>query len=139
MNYWLFKSEPGAWSWDDQVKEGKRGAEWDGVRNYQAGNNMKAMKIGDKGFFYHSVNEKRIMGIVEVCKLWYLDPSDPKGKFGMVDVRAMEPFPKPVTLAEVKADERLMELPLVTNSRLSVQPVDTNSWKIICRMGGLKV
>ena len=139
MNYWLFKSEPGAWSWDDQVKEGKRGAEWDGVRNYQAGNNMKAMKIGDKGFFYHSVNEKRIMGIVEVCKLWYLDPSDPKGKFGMVDVRAMEPFPNPVTLAEVKADERLMELPLVTNSRLSVQPVDTNSWKIICRMGGLKV
>ena len=138
MNYWLFKSEPGAWSWDDQVKEGKRGAEWDGVRNYQAGNNMKAMKIGDKGF-YHSVNEKQIMGIVEVCKLWYLDPSDPKGKFGMVDVRAMEPFPKPVTLAEVKADERLMELPLVTNSRLSVQPVDTNSWKIICRMGGLKV
>ena len=139
MNYWLFKSEPGAWSWDDQVKEGKRGAEWDGVRNYQAGNNMKAMKIGDKGFFYHSVNEKQIVGIVEVCKLWYLDPSDPKGKFGMVDVRAMEPFPKPVTLAEVKADERLMELPLVTNSRLSVQPVDTNSWKIICRMGGLKV
>ena len=138
MNYWLFKSEPGAWSWDDQVKEGKRGAEWDGVRNYQAGNNMKAMKIGDKGFFYHSVNEKQIMGIVEVCKLWYLDPSDPKGKFGMVDVRAMEPFPRPVTLAEVKADERLMELPLVTNSRLSVQPVDTNSWKIICRMGGLK-
>ncbi len=139
MKYWLFKSEPGAWSWDDQVKEGKRGAEWDGVRNYQAGNNMKAMKIGDKGFFYHSVNEKQIMGIVEVCKLWYLDPSDPKGKFGMVDVRAMEPFPKPVTLAEVKADERLMELPLVTNSRLSVQPVDTNSWKIICRMGGLKI
>ena len=139
MKYWLFKSEPGAWSWDDQVKEGKRGAEWDGVRNYQAGNNMKAMKIGDKGFFYHSVNEKQIMGIVEVCKLWYLDPSDPKGKFGMVDVRAMEPFPNPVTLAEVKADERLMELPLVTNSRLSVQPVDTNSWKIICRMGGLKV
>ena len=139
MNYWLFKSEPGAWSWDDQVKEGKRGAEWDGVRNYQAGNNMKAMKIGDKGFFYHSVNEKQIMGIVEVCKLWYLDPSDPKGKFGMVDVRAMEPFPNPVTLAEVKADERLMEQPLVTNSRLSVQPVDTNSWKIICRMGGLKV
>ena len=139
MNYWLFKSEPGAWSWDDQVKEGKRGAEWDGVRNYQAGNNMKAMKIGDKGFFYHSVNEKQIMGIVEVCKLWYLDPSDPKGKFGMVVVRAMEPFPNPVTLAEVKADERLMELPLVTNSRLSVQPVDTNSWKIICRMGGLKI
>ena len=139
MAYWLFKSEPSTWGWDDQVAKGEAGEEWDGVRNYQAGNNMKAMKIGDKGFFYHSVNEKQIMGIVEVCKLWYLDPSDPKGKFGMVDVRAMEPFPRPVTLAEVKADERLMELPLVTNSRLSVQPVDTNSWKIICRMGGLKV
>ena len=137
MAYWLVKSEPNAWSWADHVKAGV--AEWDGVRNHQAGNNMRAMKIGDKGFFYHSVNEKRIMGIVEVCKLWYLDPTDPKGTFGMVDVRAMEPFPNPVTLAEVKTNERLMELPLVTNSRLSVQPVDTNSWKIICRMGGIKV
>jgi len=137
MNYWLFKSEPSAWSWDDQVKEGKMGAEWDGVRNHQAGNNMKAMKIGDMGFFYHSVNEKRIMGTIEVCKLWYLDPTDPKGKFGMVDVRAIEPLAIPVTLAEVKADERLTHLALVTNSRLSVQPVDTNSWKIICRMGGI--
>jgi len=108
------------------------------VRNHQAGNNMKAMKIGDKGFFYHSVNEKRIVGIVEVCKLWYLDPTDPKGKFGMVDVRAIEAMPKPVTLADVKADERLAEMPLVTNTRLSVQPVDPKSWKIICRMGGLK-
>jgi predicted RNA-binding protein with PUA-like domain len=139
MAYWLFKSEPGAWSWDDQVKEGEKGAEWDGVRNYQAGNNMKAMKIGDKGFFYHSVNEKCVVGIVEVCKPWYLDPSDPKGIFGMVDVRALEPLPKPVTLAEVKADERLAAMPLVSNTRLSVQPVDAKSWKIICRLGGLKV
>ena len=108
------------------------------MRNHQAGNNMKAMKIGDMGFFYHSVNEKRIMGTVEVCKLWYLDPTDPKGKFGMVDVRAIEPLATPVTLAEVKADERLTHLALVTNSRLSVQPVDFNSWKIICRMGGIK-
>ena len=138
MAYWLFKSEPGAWSWDDQVKEGKTGAEWDGVRNRQAGNNMKAMKIGDKGFFYHSVNEKCVVGIVEVCKLWYLDPTDPNGKFGMVDVRAIEALPKPVSLADVKADERLAEMPLVTNTRLSVQPVDAKSWKIICRMGGLK-
>ena len=136
MAYWLFKSEPGAWSWDDQVKKGTE--HWDGVRNHQAGNNMKAMKIGDKGFFYHSVNEKCVVGIVEVCKLWYLDPTDPNGKFGMVDVRAIEALPKPVSLADVKADERLAEMPLVTNTRLSVQPVDAKSWKIICRMGGLK-
>ena len=136
MAYWLVKSEPSAWSWDDHVKVGI--AEWDGVRNHQAGNNMKAMKIGDMGFFYHSVNEKRIMGTIEVCKLWYLDPTDPKEKFGMVDVRAIEPLATPVTLAEVKADKRLTHLALVTNSRLSVQPVDFNSWKIICRMGGIK-
>ena len=139
MAYWLFKTEPGAWSWDDQLKRGDAGEHWDGVRNHQAGNNMKAMKIGDKGFFYHSVNEKSVVGIVEVCKLWYLDPSDPKGKLGMVDIRALETFPKPVTLAEVKADERLSEMPLVINTRLSVQPVDAKSWKIICRMGGIKV
>jgi predicted RNA-binding protein with PUA-like domain len=139
MAYWLFKSEPGAWSWEDQLKEGKKGAEWDGVRNHQANNNMKEMKLGDKGFFYHSVNEKRIVGIVEVCKLWYLDPSDEKNRgFGMVDVRALETLPKPVTLADVKADERLHHLALVTNSRLSVQPVDAKAWKIICRMGDVK-
>ncbi len=138
MAYWLFKSEPGAWSWDDQVKEGKKGAEWDGVRSHQAGNNMKAMKVGDKGFFYHSVNEKQVVGIVEVCKEWYLDPSDPKGVFGMVDVRALEALPIPVTLAHIKAEERLAELALVKQSRLSVLPVDARSWKLICRMGGLK-
>jgi len=89
MAYWLFKSEPGAWSWDDQVKKGKAGEGWDGVRNHQAGNNMKAMKVGDKGFFYHSVNEKQVVGIVEVCKEWHLDPTDPSGRFGMVAIRAL--------------------------------------------------
>jgi len=138
MAYWLFKSEPGAWSWDDQVKSGKKGAEWDGVRNHQAGNNMKAMKIGDLGFFYHSVDEKRIVGIVEVCKEWYPDPSDASGRFGMVDVRAVEPMPEPVTLAQIKAEERLAELPLIKQSRLSVLPIDTKSWKLICKMGGMK-
>lgn len=139
MAYWLFKSEPGAWSWDDQVKEGAKGAEWDGVRNHQANNNMKAMKLGERAFFYHSVNEKCIVGVIEVCKLWYLDPTDAKDRgFGMVDVRAIEALPDPVSLAAVKGDERLQHLPLVTNSRLSVQPVDAKSWKILCRLGGLK-
>jgi len=138
MAYWLFKSEPGAWSWDDQVKSGRQGAEWDGVRNHQAGNNMKAMKIGDLGFFYHSVDEKRIVGIVEVCKEWYPDPSDASGRFGMVDVRAIEPMPEPVTLAQIKAEERLAELPLIKQSRLSVLPIDSKSWKLICKMGGMK-
>jgi predicted RNA-binding protein with PUA-like domain len=138
MAYWLFKTEPGAWSWDDQVKKGKVGEGWDGVRNYQAGNNMKAMKVGDKGFFYHSVNEKQVVGIVEVCQEWHLDPTDPSGRFGMVTVRAVEALPTPVTLADIKADEQLAELPLVKQSRLSVLPVDSKSWKIICRKGGLK-
>ncbi len=138
MAYWLFKSEPGAWSWDDQVKSGRKGAEWDGVRNHQANNNMKAMKKGDRGFFYHSVNEKRVVGIVEVVKEWYLDPSDESGRYGMVDVAAVEAMPEPVTLAQVKADERLAELPLIKQSRLSVMPIDARSWKLICRMGGLK-
>ena len=138
MAYWLFKTEPGAWSWDDQVKKGKVGEGWDGVRNYQAGNNMKAMKVGDKGFFYHSVNEKQVVGIVEVCQEWHLDPTDPSGRFGMVTVRAVEALPTPVTLADIKADEQLAELPLVKQSRLSVRPVDSKSWKIICRKGGLK-
>ena len=138
MAYWLFKTEPGAWSWDDQVKKGKVGEGWDGVRNYQAGNNMKVMKVGDKGFFYHSVNEKQVVGIVEVCQEWHLDPTDPSGRFGMVTVRAVEALPTPVTLVDIKADEQLAELPLVKQSRLSVLPVDSKSWKIICRKGGLK-
>lgn len=136
MNYWLVKSEPNAWSWDDHVRVGVE--PWDGVRNYQAANNMKAMEIGDKAFFYHSVKEKRIVGIVEVVKLYYPDPTDPKGRFGMVDFKAIEPVPNPVTLDDIKGDERLHELALLKQSRLSVVPIDTASWKIICGMGGVK-
>jgi predicted RNA-binding protein with PUA-like domain len=133
MAFWLMKSEPGAWSWDDQVREGT--AEWDGVRNHQASNNMKAMKRGDRAFFYHSVNEKRIVGIVEVVKEYYPDHTDPSGRFGMVDVKAVKPFAKPVTLAEIKAEQRLAELALVRQSRLSVLPVKAAEWKLICKMG----
>jgi len=133
MAFWLMKSEPGAWSWDDQVSEGS--AEWDGVRNYQAANNMKAMKLGDRAFFYHSVNEKRIAGIVEVVKEYYPDPSDASGRFGMVDVKALRPFEKPVTLAQIKAAPDLAGLALVRQSRLSVLPVSKDEWKIICKMG----
>ena len=136
MPYWLFKSEPGTWSWDDQVKEGT--AEWDGVRNYQANNNMKAMKKGDKGFFYHSVNEKQIVGIVEVAKEHYPDHTDKSGKFGMVDVKAMEPVKTPVTLADIKAEPKLADLALVKQSRLSVVPVGKNEWKLLCKMAGVK-
>lgn len=135
MNYWLIKTEPGTWSWDDQVRKGVE--HWDGVRNYQASNNMKAMKVGDRCFFYHSVNEKRIVGIVEVVKEYYPDHTDASGRFGMVDVKAVEPMPRPVTLAEIKADERLAELPLIRQSRLSVMPIDEASWRIICEMGEL--
>lgn len=136
MNYWLFKSEPGAWSWDDQVKAGAEGDCWDGVRNYQASNNMKAMKIGDRGFFYHSVNEKQVVGIVEVVREYYPDDTDASGRFGMVDVKAIRPFEKPVTLADIKAEPRLQEISLVKQSRLSVMPIDPAHWKIICKMGG---
>ena len=137
MAYWLFKSEPGAWSWDDQVKDGV--AEWDGVRNYQADNNMKAMKIGDLGFFYHSVNEKQIVGIVEVVKEHYPDPTDAKGRFGMVDVKAVKPMVEPVTLADIKAEPRLENLALVRQSRLSVVPIGDDEWQLICAMGKTEV
>lgn len=133
MAYWLMKSEPGTWSWDDQVRDGT--AEWDGVRNYQASNNLKAMKVGDRAFFYHSVNEKRVVGIVEVVKEYYPDPTDKSGRFGMVDVKAVKPFERPVSLREIKADPRLQELPLIRQSRLSVMPIDAESWRIICEMG----
>lgn len=135
MSYWLFKSEPGTWSWDDQVKKGEVGEGWDGVRNYQASNNMKAMKIGDRGFFYHSVNEKQIVGIVEVCAEYHPDHTDASGRFGMVDVKAVRPFKRPVTLAEIKAEERLSDFGLVRQSRLSVVPVSDAQWKLICKMG----
>jgi len=130
------KSEPGTWSWDDQVKDGT--AEWDGVRNYQASNNMKAMKLGDRAFFYHSVNEKQVVGIVEVVKEYYPDPTDARGRFGMVAVKTLKPVPNPVTLADIKGDPRLAELPLLKQSRLSVMPIDAKSWKIICAMGGVE-
>ena len=133
MAYWLVKSEPGTWSWDDQVKAKVTG--WDGVRNYQAANNMKAMALGDLCFFYHSVNEKQIVGIVEVVKLYRPDPSDASGRFGMVDVKAVKPFVRPVTLAEIKAEPRLQDLALVRQSRLSVLPVGKEEWALICKMG----
>ncbi len=135
MNYWLFKSEPGAWSWDDQVKAGDNGDSWDGVRNYQASNNMKAMKIGDRGFFYHSVNEKQVVGIVEVVREYHPDDTDESGRFGMVDVKAIRPFENPVTLADIKAEPRLQEISLVKQSRLSVMPIEPAHWKLICKMG----
>ena len=136
MAYWLFKSEPGAWSWDDQVKEGA--AEWDGIRNYQADNNMKAMKIGDKAFFYHSIQEKQVVGVVEIVKEHYPDPTDPKGRFGMVDVKAVCPVKTPVTLEDVRNEPSLSELALIRQSRLSVMPVTAPEWKQICKMAGIK-
>jgi len=133
MAYWLIKSEPGAWSWEDQVRVGVE--PWDGVRNYQAANNMKAMKKGDKAFFYHSVNEKQVVGIVTIVREYYPDPSDQSGRFGMVDVKALRPFKKPVTLADVKAEPRLENIALVRQSRLSVMPVAEEEWNLICAMG----
>lgn len=133
MAYWLLKSEPGSWSWDDQVKAGT--TEWDGVRNYQASNNMKAMELGDLCFFYHSVKEKLVVGIVEVVGLYYPDPSDASGRFGMVDVKAVKPMERPVSLSEIKAEPRLSELALVRQSRLSVVPVNQAEWRLICEMG----
>jgi predicted RNA-binding protein with PUA-like domain len=133
MAYWLLKSEPGTWSWDDQVKAGS--AEWDGVRNYQAANNMKAMALGDLCFFYHSVKEKQIVGIVEVARLYYPDPTDASGRFGMVDVKAVKAMKRPVSLMEIKAEPRLAKLALVRQSRLSVVPVNAAEWDLICKMG----
>lgn len=138
MNYWLFKTEPGHWSWEMQVKAGNRGEGWDGVRNHQAANNMKAMRKGDRGFFYHSVNEKSIVGIVEVIEEYQPDPSDASGRFGMVRVAARETLKKPVTLAEVRDEPALSELALVKHSRLSVMPIPAPAWRLICKMGGVK-
>lgn len=132
MAYWLFKSEPGAWSWDDQVKTSIEG--WDGVRNHQACNNMRAMKKGDKGFFYHSVNERSIVGVVEIAKEFHPDPSDESGKFGMVAVKALYPVGKPVSLKEIKEDGRFSDLALIRQSRLSVVPISDEHWKMLCQM-----
>jgi predicted RNA-binding protein with PUA-like domain len=137
MAHWLLKSEPGQWSWQDQVKAGKNGTYWNGVRNHGAKLNLMAMKTGEQAFFYHSNEGKDIVGIVEIIKPFYPDPSDPSGKFGMVDVRAVKPLKTPVGLAAIKADARLKNMVLANNSRLSVQPVSNDEWKIICTEGGL--
>ena len=135
MNYWLMKSEPSTWSWQNQLDRGDAGEGWDGVRNYQASNNMKAMEIGDLAFFYHSVNEKQIVGIAEVIQLYHPDPTDASGRFGMVTIRAVKSMQVPVTLAQIKADDRLQDMALVRQSRLSVTPVSADQWAIIMAMG----
>lgn len=136
MAHWLIKTEPSSWSWTDQVKAGEKGTNWSGVRNHQAKQNLKTMKPGDEAFFYHSNEGKEIVGIVEVIKPYYPDPTDSTGKFGMVDVRAKKPLKRPVTLEAIKADPRLKDMVLVNNSRLSVQPVTAEEWRIICAEGG---
>lgn len=138
MAYWLFKTEPETWSWHDQKKRGAKGEPWSGVRNYQAANNMKAMRRGDRGFFYHSGEERRIVGIVEVIAEYKPDPTDESGRFGMVHVKAVKDFQTPVTLAEIRANPQLSEMVLVKNSRLSVQPVTDKEWQILCRAGGVE-
>ncbi len=137
MRYWLFKSEPSTWSWEQQVAAGAKGTHWNGVRNHLAKQQMMAMKKGDRGFFYHSNEGKEIVGIVEVIREYYPDPSDATGRFVMVDVKAVKPLKKPVTLADVKATPALASMSLVTSARLSVQPVTPSEWKRICTMGGV--
>ena len=134
MAYWLFKSEPSSWSWDDQLAKGEAGEGWDGVRNYQAANNMKAMAIGDRGFFYHSVNEKQIVGIVEIIQTYHPDPTDETGRFGMVRLKAIASTQKPVTLAMIKSEEALQDFALIKQSRLSVVPVNKAQWHHILAM-----
>lgn len=136
MAKWLFKSEPNKWSWDMQVAKGEVGEQWDGVRNYLARNNMRAMTIGDQGFFYHSNIGKEIVGIVEVCAESHPDSTTDDPRWDCVDIRAVRPLKRPVTLAEVKADPRLEKMALVTSMRLSVQPVTDAEWEIICALGG---
>jgi predicted RNA-binding protein with PUA-like domain len=138
MAYWLFKSEPEAWSWDDQVKKGAAGEEWTGVRNHTAKQNMVAMKKGDLGFFYHSVEEKSVVGIVRVIAEAHPDSKDTTGIWRCVDVEAVMPMPKPVSLVAIKAEPRLADSALVKFSRLSVQPVTEAEWQLICAMGGMK-
>lgn len=137
MRYWLFKSEPNTWGWDDQVRKGDAGEEWDGVRNYQARNFMREMKIGDRGFFYHSMKEKAVVGIVEVIAEAHPDSTTEDPRWECVDIKAVKPVKTPVTLDQIKADPRLAEMVLVKNSRLSVQPVSDAEWRIICEMAGI--
>lgn len=135
MGCWLVKSEPGAWSWQQQVAAGT--TQWDGVRNAQANNHLKAMRVGEHAYFYHSGQERAVVGVVEVVRSYYPDPADASGRYGMVDVRTLGPLPRPVPLAAIKADARLQHLALVRQSRLSVMPVDAQAWAIIGAMGGL--
>lgn len=139
MAYWLFKSEPDVFSFEMLKAKGAAGEEWSGVRNYQARNNMRAMKIGDKGFFYHSNEGKNIVGVVEICKLIHPDSTTKDERWECVDVRAVIDMPKPVPLEEIKTVKALSKMVLVVNSRLSVQPVTADEWRIICDMGGLKL
>ncbi|GIR79964.1 MAG: ubiquinol-cytochrome c reductase [Alphaproteobacteria bacterium] len=135
MAYWLLKSEPGTWSWDDQLKKGDEGEGWDGVRNYQASNNMRKMEIGDLAFFYHSVNEKSIVGIVSIIEKYQDDPTDKTGRFGMVVVKAIKSFTKSVSLSEIKSNQKLQGISLIKQSRLSVMPITKEHWDIILEMG----
>ena len=135
MAYWLLKSEPGTWSWDDQLKKGDKGEGWDGVRNYQASNNMKKMEIGDLAFFYHSVSEKSIVGIVSIIEKYQDDPTDKTGRFGMVVVKAIKSFTKSVSLSEIKSNQKLQGISLIKQSRLSVMPITKEHWDIILEMG----
>ena len=135
MKYWLLKSEPNVWSLDQQIKSGKRGSVWDGVRNYQAANYLKQMKKGDHCYFYHSNIGKEIVGIVKVTRTAYLDPTDKTKKFVAVQVRFKKKLKTPVTLENIKKTKQISHLPLIKQSRLSVMPIDFKSWKIICKMG----
>lgn len=137
MGYWLFKSEPSTWSWEDQRAKGAAGEEWDGVRNYQARNFMRQMRLGDRGFFYHSQTEKAVVGTVEVCAESHPDSTTDDARWECVDIRALQPLKPPVTLEAIKAEVSLSEMVLVRNNRLSVQPVTPGEWEIICRMGGI--
>ncbi|EBA17047.1 hypothetical protein RSK20926_08757 [Roseobacter sp. SK209-2-6] len=135
MRYWLFKSEPSTWSWQDQINKGDAGEEWDGVRNYQARNFMREMKLGDRGFFYHSQKEKSVVGIVEVCAEAHPDSTTDDDRWDCVDIKFFRSFIKPVSLDQIKSDPRLEEMILVRNSRLSVQPVTAEEWGVICALG----
>ncbi len=135
MAFWLFKSEPSTWGWDDQTAKGDAGEEWDGVRNYQARNFMREMKVGDLGFFYHSQKEKAVVGIVEICAEAHPDSTTDDARWECVDIKAVRPFTRPVTLDDIKAEDRLADMILVKNSRLSVQPVTETEWQIICALG----
>ena len=137
MKYWLLKSEPSTWSWSDQKKI--KTTMWDGVRNYQARNNLMTMKKNDKCFFYHSVNEKKIVGIVSVVKEHYPDPTDKSKQFVAVNVKANKTLPTPVTLTQIKNEKKCSHVALIKQSRLSVMPIDSKLWKLLCKMGGLKL